>query len=500
MKNQDLFIFYFLIASDSGCAMLLNMRSRGGLLLEILLVLAVLVVAVPFLMQKEFKRRESGENQAIAHRIRQLGAVALSYMRDQPILREGLNVFSGSELVRKLKPYGLSENFQTTDRYGQVYELHLKHITDAEGLTSLTGFVVVYLPDGLSNLISFLRRRRMAESIGSMGAILEEDGSITSSAGIWEMTQEEWGYSLPPLAILMALQETDISYTFLSRFKIDDLGQGNTFLVNLNMGGKDIEEVNAVYTKTLETENVEVNNLAITEGFFAPDAKFDSLTIENIVGNLSLLSSGDLHVRSAAALRLYVEGDATVDTLKFTQGEFKATFRGMEDINNDIELQVDNALTFISNECERESGPYSSCKVDELGKEVPAPREFDWSELSIPLVLKSGIKGLGDTLTVFTATLDLQGELSVSRIFFEREVDEQGDATFEYAYLLDFIGTQTFIEDVSLETGNFPTAPVASGDTPLSDEETLTDLLRYVYGDDNQNGLYIRFLNFMLAQ
>ncbi|MBN1783872.1 MAG: hypothetical protein JW812_02805 [Alphaproteobacteria bacterium] len=499
------------------------MRSRGSLLLEVLLVLAVMVVAVPFLMQKEFRRREAGQNQAIAHRVRQLGMVALSYMRDQPILKDGLNVLSDSDLVRKLKPYGLSENFETVDRYGQQYEVHLKQERDAKDNISLTGFVVVYLPDGLSDTISFLRRRRMAEAVGAMGAILEEDGSITSSAGIWEMTQEEWGYSLPPFSILMALQETDISYTFLSRFKIDELGQGNTFLVDLNMSGKDIKDVNALYVKNLEAGDVEVNNLAVLEGFYAPVAKFDSLTVDSIVGNTSFFVSGPLHVKSAETRRLYLGGDGigegfgTVETLKFTQGEFKLTFRpDTESENTVLKLQVDNALTLISNECEPVSSTNSSCKVDDLGNDVPALREFDWDEyVPVTLTLNSAVKGLQDKLLApFTATLEVHGELSTSRIFFERQFDANNNpirtcsikdgveicSYSEYAYLLDFLGTQTLVEDVSLDTGNFLGASKDSGKGTLSDTETLKDLIRYVYGDENQNGFYIRFLNFMSAE
>jgi len=93
------------------------MGERGNLLLEVLLVMAILIIAIPFMMQKEFKRRETGQNQAISHKIRQLGASALAYMRDRPTLNDGITILRDSTLISTLKPYGLSSYFKTYDRF-----------------------------------------------------------------------------------------------------------------------------------------------------------------------------------------------------------------------------------------------------------------------------------------------------------------------------------------------------------------------------------------------
>ncbi len=475
------------------------MREKGNLLLEILLVMAVLIVAIPFLMQKEFKRKESGQNQAIAHRIRQLGAVSLSYMRDQPDLNDGLTVLEGNSLLNILKPYGLSKYFETIDRFSQNYEVHIKQETDSNNHKVLSGFIVVYLSSGLSENLSFLRRRKMAESIGAMGAILEENGEITSSSGLWEMTQEEWGYSLPPFAILMALQENDVSYTFLSRFKIDDLGQGNTFLVDLNMGENNIENANTVYVKTVETKNIgggssSLDNLAVIESMEIPNAKFDSITVETIAGTTAtaFLVSGDLTANKAEAKQLYLSEGIT-EELDFTQGNFVLSLAGIEDEIG--ELKVTNDFTFVSDTCVEYDPIENNCEnhedaccLDDVGNILMAPQELDWNYVSAPLTINSAVKGLNDTTIIFSATAEIQGDLYTSKIYFgETE-------TNEYPYVLNFSNTQTFVEDLKLNTGDFS--------TDLGNEKLLLEITKFVYGGiktgENTDGLYLKFLNLLI--
>ncbi len=457
--------------------------------------MAILIIAIPFMMQKEFKRREMGQNQAISHKIRQLGATALAYMRDRPTLNDGITVLQDSQLLSALKPYGLSSHFKTTDKFNQKYEVHIKQEADENQNKELAGFVVVYLADGLSEKISFLRRRKMAEAIGAMGGILEEDGEIINSAGIWKMTQEEWGFTLPPFSILMALQENDVNYTFLSRFKIDDLGQGNTFLVDLNMGGKDIKNANMIYTKEVDVKNLIIKNLAVLETINTPNAQFNSITVNTITedafkinGNLTtdIIETKEIELMTAETNTLNFTKATSGDLL----GQITLTMEGKEEIDDDIELKIDNSLAFISSACRSiEEEPVcrnndGECCIDRAGNTIMNPSSLSWNE-EHSLVINSAVRGLNDEQNKLYAHLEAP-IINTSKIYFG-EKTESG----EYPYLLDLSGTQSFVNDIFVETKNF------AEETSMPSEEPLLNIIKHVYGVGNADGLYLKLLAYI---
>ncbi|OQX94221.1 MAG: hypothetical protein B6I23_02000 [Rickettsiaceae bacterium 4572_127] len=329
----------------------------------------------------------------------------------------------------------------------------------------------------------------MAEAIGAMGGVLEEDGEIINSAGIWKMTQEEWGYTLPPFSILMALQENDVNYTFLSRFKIDDLGQGNTFLVDLNMNSQNIENANMIYAKEVETGNLIVKNLAVLETIDVPNAEFNSITVETITddafkihGNLTsdIIETKEITLTTA-----------NTDTLEFTRamssdlvGQITLTMEGKTEIDEEIELKIDNSFTFISSTCKSiEEEPVCSnndgeCCLDETGNPIMNLVDIAWNE-EHPLIINSAVRGLNDDQNMLSATLTAP-TIYTSKILFGEKLDNGN-----YPYFLDLSGTQSFVNDVFVNSGNF-----SKGDVPL------LDIIKHVYGDGTTNtaGLYSKFL------
>jgi len=319
----------------------------------------------------------------------------------------------------------------------------------------------------------------MAEAVGAMGAILEENGDITNSAGIWKTTQEEWGYTLPPFSILMALQESDVNYTFLSRFKIDDLGQGNTFLVDLNMGGNNINNVNMVYVKEVEAETMKINNLSVLETINIPNAEFASITVETMTEDAFKIH-GKLESKNIETKQLEITNGET-DTLEFTRGEINLTMTGIEDPDDSIKLKVDNDFTFISSQCkintEEDSCEHdeANCCLDETGNIIMAPVNIDWDS-SHPLKIENAVRGLNDKVDSMSATISANVILA-NKILFGEKIDGK------YPYLLDLIGSQTYVNDVMLIPEGF-------------DDNSLSGIFKEIYKDE----FYQKYLLYLLNQ
>ncbi|MBN2676110.1 MAG: hypothetical protein JXR30_02545 [Alphaproteobacteria bacterium] len=436
------------------------MRSRGNLLFEILLVLAIMVIAIPFVMEKQFARRETSQEQAIAHRIRQLGAVALSYIRSDPEIQEGLTVLSGQSMISLLSKYGLANSFDLTDRFSQNYEIHIKRTyKNNNALTS--GFVVVYPPIEMEEKpLSYLKSRHIADSIGALGAIVDEDGEIINVSGIWSLSKEEWGYSLPTQAILMAIQPVDVSYNFLARYKIDEINQGNTFLTDLSMGGNNnIENVVGVFAKNFYTEQMSIYNLQVIENIHLPKAQFDQVTIYSVLGQTAgrqntttLRVENNLNISEGGLVReLHLFGMENVVQKETILTEVKLSKLCLNNIDGS---EANNRLVTVTYELSLKNDTGEPFVIEE-GDLYENSFEVRYAIKSKPTRIqeKADEPGIYEEVSpgYLNLTLNNDSILYTPKILFSPY--QQGEETYSdlYTYMFDFDGTNTLLPSLDVE-------------------------------------------------
>ncbi len=241
-------------------------RNRGSMLLEILLVMGVMIMVMPVMMRKGFLARQDQQNQAVAHKMKMLGAIVLNYIQSYPDdLEEGLNVIADEQLTDLFTEYGLSSEFNTTDFFGHVYEVHINRKNSDDGSFQLDALVVAYAPIG--DGLNFLRRKKIAEYLGLSGAILDEDGTLMSLVGMWNDEEGGWEHPLPLSSIVMRVRPVDFFNTYLSRTQIDSLGNANTMTTDLYMSGHSIERVKTFYAVNANFSHALGEKMTVMEGF-----------------------------------------------------------------------------------------------------------------------------------------------------------------------------------------------------------------------------------------
>lgn len=100
----------------------------GGILLEVLLMLAIMMVIFPF-MQKDIKKRTDNiRNQKVAKDLLRLKGAVEVYLKKRPDIKEGLQDIDFSELVDS----GLPKSFKKVNILDQTYKVRVKVSKDAD--------------------------------------------------------------------------------------------------------------------------------------------------------------------------------------------------------------------------------------------------------------------------------------------------------------------------------------------------------------------------------
>ncbi len=325
-----------------------NNHSRGSMLVEMLLSIALATIIVPFVFQYQQNAVVRAQNIAITNKMTEIQVALERYIIEN---RADLLKTVGRNITRvelsDLLPFGLPESvIENTD---DKYQLRILKSTDAVGSATLQGVIVRDSAD-----ITPMRTREIVNlSGGSMGFV---DGAHTyGTFGAWHTDTIDLGIDIAEGIVETTSVNRDASM-YLWRIPSGNMDDA-TMMSPLNLGGHDILNatfLNANYAdfaegfktlklvsdklifqnrttidQTFETVNATVSgtmssdgkNMEIAKKLTVSDtAKLSSLTTENLwVSNLTL--SG-LSVETEDSLALLKVNQA----LDMTSGRIEAMF------------------------------------------------------------------------------------------------------------------------------------------------------------------------------
>lgn len=308
--------------------------SRGGMLVELLLSVALAAVIMPFLFQYQENAVRRAENVVITRQISEIQTVLERYIVDN---RENLLNTVGRTITRvnisELAPYGLSESvLDSADKY----QMRILKSSEAGAGASLQG-VIVMSTDG----ISALRTRQIVSSAGGdMGFI--EGTRAYGAFGTWRADTIDLGVNMTD-GIVGTTSVNLNNALYLWRVPSDSAADA-TMMSALNLGGHNIDNatffngtsINFDETLTaaaLASDNIVFQNRTTIDKIFETTTSTvsgalssDSRTLDiagtftmSDLGKFSSFNADDLWVTNLTLGGLSISSDATVPVIKVGQ-------------------------------------------------------------------------------------------------------------------------------------------------------------------------------------
>ncbi len=310
-------------------------QSRGGMLIELLLSVALASVIIPFIFQYQQNAVTRAQNIAITEQMSDIQSALERYIIAN---REDLLKTVGRTITRismsDLVPYGVPDSVLTAG--DELFQLRILKSSDYGDQSTLQGIVVRNSED-----ISPLRTREIVNlSGGSMGFI--DDTHAYGTFGTWHTDTVDMGIDMDN-AIIETTPVNRDNALYLWRIPSDDASDSR-MMTALNLGGHDILNSSFVNANHIEFSEMlsapaiatgdiifqnrttidwplDASNASVA-GMLSSDAKnmeiTNSLTIGD-VAKLSSLTASNLWVGNLTLGGLSLHGDVEVATLAINQ-------------------------------------------------------------------------------------------------------------------------------------------------------------------------------------
>lgn len=312
----------------------LKKDSRGNMLLELLLSVALCAVIVPFIFKYQQSAIQRAQNLKIRNQMTEIQVALERYIVEN---RDNLLNTIGRTITRvelsELGEFGLPDSIQETD---DKYQLRILKSQDSTGSATLQGVIVRDSDD-----ISPLRTREIVNmSGGSMGFV---DGTHAyGTFGSWHSDTIDLGIRLNNGLIETTAVNRDAA---LYLWRVPSENPSDALMMSpLNLGGHDIKNaafINAnfaEFAENLTAENIATNSLIFqnrttinseyksksttVSGTLSADGKNmeinGSLSLDNL-GKFSSLTANNLWVSNMTLGGLSVETNDGLALLKVNQ-------------------------------------------------------------------------------------------------------------------------------------------------------------------------------------
>lgn len=228
-----------------------NHNQSGSMLVELLMIVALAAIIMPFIFKYQQSVVQRSENIAIAGRMEKIQSVLERYIVDN---RETLMNTVGRNIVRvnlsDLEKYGLSSDIVNDGQY----QLRVLKSSDIEGRATLQG-VIVFSSDDITPM-----RTREIVALGgdSMGFI--EGNRAYGTFGAWHADAIDLGLNVSE-GVVETTAVNSNNALYLYRVPTDDEND-SMMLSGLNLGGHDI--INSTFFNASSVEFAETMTLGVT--------------------------------------------------------------------------------------------------------------------------------------------------------------------------------------------------------------------------------------------
>ncbi len=186
-----------------------NKSVSGGILLEVIFMLAIMVAIFPFIQRDAKRRSDTLRNQMIVRDLIKLKTAVENYLKRQPTFEKNLIDISFDDLYES----GLDKAFQKKNVLGQEYKVRVKLSQDDNKRTVYDAIVIA---TGEKNIPTMRIKDIVKESKGYAGYV--EDGLVYGAD--WQLAVAPWNEDRNDIDKTSIVVKTGLSrkeYKFVSK-------------------------------------------------------------------------------------------------------------------------------------------------------------------------------------------------------------------------------------------------------------------------------------------
>ncbi len=360
----------------------------GGILLEVLFMLAIIIAIFPFIQSNAKKRSDAIRNQMVVRDLLKLKTAVETYLRRKPTFENNLTDINFTELYDS----GLEKSFQKTNVLGQEYKVRVKTSLDADKNTVYDAIIIA---TGEKSIPSMRIRDIVKEAKGFAGYV--EEGLIYGPS--WQLSVAPWNEDRGDIDTSSIIVKTGLSkkeYKYISRkpgvgsstMETDlHMNMQNIYnLRNLHIGG--FMEVGSFNLKGDSGAVSEFNDISIAES----EADSASETSDNGKASFTL-SNGDMTVNGVLRFPLGL----IMPSLSFTDNNLKwVMLQQSITVKNNLDFDDETDCKFFADDYE------NSCNKLRVifASNMKIPVVTGQSVLAIANLLKFDESILGNVLKI----------------------------------------------------------------------------------------------------
>lgn len=277
---------------------IIRKTEKGAILFQALIALSVFIVFSPMLYKHMFLRKQNLENMTVAKEMLNLKNATDNYISmEAGNFADGIETYSGRDLVTKFKQYGLSYGFRTTNQLLQDYKILVKTETTADNLSITNALIIA---EGFPDDSPLNRTFKIARKIGKDAGIVEKNDNIIQGVNKdWYIDMPaEWNTTIfnGSLVLKTGIESPPNSYLYTTPTN----QEGNKMTIDLIMGqfgekhniyaNEDEDPINTIYTNKIEEPEttpatLKARYIKVTNNQESPDeknTKIKNITVDTI--------------------------------------------------------------------------------------------------------------------------------------------------------------------------------------------------------------------------
>ena len=247
-----------------------NNSVNGGILLEVLFMLSIMIGIFPIIQRNTKKRTDEIRNKMVVNDLLKIKDAVENYLKHE-IEVNNPGSFIGNVKISELYDMGLPKTFVASDAsgfftneniLGQKYEVKLKKTVDLNNVNNVSYSAIVIAKDPTKSIPVMRIRDIVKETKGYAGYLEKEGDNYMIYGQNWQLNGNEWGLAGDgdpyKNAIFLRAGASKKEYEYISRKS--GAGRNNIMRTTLLMNNQNINSMQNLFIE----KSIDVSSLKLT--------------------------------------------------------------------------------------------------------------------------------------------------------------------------------------------------------------------------------------------
>ncbi|MBR1544896.1 MAG: hypothetical protein IJ638_03060 [Alphaproteobacteria bacterium] len=398
----------------------------GGILLEVIFMLAIMVAIFPFIQSNAKKKSDTIRNQMVVRDLVKLKTALENYLKRNPTFRieEGETRSVNEVPLTDLYESGLDRSFQSKNVLGQTYKIKVKTSTDGNGNIV---YDAIILASGETSIPTMRIRDIVKDSKGYAGYV--ENNMVYGPGWQFSIADGLWGDGFDASSLVVRAGLSKKEYKYISR---KTGGGTSTMETDLHMNLKSIVGINNLYIAgNLEVSEFNISGSVNMANGTSVDktSSFDKITITPTESESGAMGKTNLEVNNEMTVSgvLKFPFGLLASTLTYSDSDLVKLVLNKELIANNLYSNDITKCVFSGGDVLTSCNKLRYIKTDVLS--VPVQTILAVSNL---LKFNSGSDAVLAIANLKTKTFDSEKKVSGANVFKFTDVKVGGTGNANY--------------------------------------------------------------------